>query len=319
MMLTAVGAALGTSATVAIARAAGRADAGLRARLLTAARSWRLPRRARRRLVRALADAAIDVAPETACELALLGVAAATMLTVAVSPGLLPLSLCGAVAAGPMALWALRTRGDRRFVAALPGGLEHIAAALRGGAGIAEALDVVATNRGPLAADLRRVRARAALGLALSESLAVWPEERPLPAVRGVAGALSVATTMGGRAAEALDGLAASLRERLSALAEARALSSQARLSAIVVGGAPLAYLAFSAIADPSSVDVLIGTAVGRVCLIAGLGCEAFAALWMRAILGHEDAGSGGLDGRRRRSRRAAMATDGGSVTAFGR
>jgi len=75
----------------------------------------------------------------------------------------------------------------------------------------------------------------------------------------------------------------------LGALAEARALSSQARLSALVVGGAPVAYLIFSAVVDPSSVDVLLATDAGRVCLVLGLGCEALAALWMRRILGREE------------------------------
>ena len=174
-------------------------------------------------------------------------------------------------------------------MAALPDGLEQVSAALRGGASVPEALDAIAAARGPLASDVRRVRARAALGLGLADALATWPDERPLAPVRAVAGALAVAATIGGRAADALDGLAASLRERLGALAEARALSSQARLSALVVGGAPVAYLIFSAVVDPSSVDVLLATDTGRVCLVLGLACEGLAALWMRRILGREE------------------------------
>jgi tight adherence protein B len=103
--------------------------------------------------------------------------------------------------------------------------------------------------------------------------------------VRAVAGALAVATTVGGRAADALDGLAASLRERLGAAAEARALSSQARLSAMVVGAAPMGYLAFSALVDPSSVSVLLTTATGRVCLAVGVVLDALAVLWMRRVV----------------------------------
>ncbi len=132
---------------------------------------------------------------------------------------------------------------------------------------------------------MRRIRARAALGLGLAGSLATWPEERPVPAVRAAAGALAVAATIGGRAAAALDGLAASLRERLGATAEARSLSAQARLSAVVVGGAPLAYLLFGAIADPGSAEALVSTGPGRVCLVAGLTCEGLAAMWMRRIV----------------------------------
>jgi tight adherence protein B len=224
------------------------------------------------------------VQPETAVEIAGVGIGSSVLLALAVAPGLVPVVAVVALVAGPIGLRLARGRAERQFVAALPGGLEQVAASLRGGAAVGESLGVLGACP-PLASDVRRVQARAALGVGLADALAVWPQERPLAEVRAVAGALAVAATLGGRAADALDGLAASLRERLGALAEARALSAQARLSAVVVGGAPLAYLAFSAVVDPSSVDLLVGTDIGRVCLLLGLGCEALAALWMRGIL----------------------------------
>ena len=113
----------------------------------------------------------------------------------------------------------------------------------------------------------------------------MWPAERDLPDVRAAAGALVVASTMGGRSAAALDGLAASLRDRLGIAAEAQAQSAQARLSAVVVGGAPIAFVVFSAMVDPTAAGLLVGTAAGRVCLALGLGFEVLAALWMRRIL----------------------------------
>jgi tight adherence protein B len=287
--VTAIVAIVGAALTIGLSRVARRVDAGRRARFLRVATGWRLPNAPRAWLERALADAAIEVTPETACELAVVGFAGIVMLTTAVSPSLLPVVAPLALLAGPIVLRAARGRAERRFVAALPDGLEQVSAALRGGASVPEALDVIAAARGPLATDLRRVRARASLGLGLADALATWPDDRPLPPVRAVSGALAVATTIGGRAADALDGLAASLRERLGALAEARALSSQARLSALVVGGAPVAFLVFSAVVDPSSVDVLLATDTGRVCLVVGLGCEALAALWMHRILGRDE------------------------------
>jgi tight adherence protein B len=220
----------------------------------------------------------------------LAGTAGVVVLAFAVAPGLVPLVVPVALLAGPVGLRLARGRAERRFVAALPAGLEQVAAALRGGASVAEALEAIASGNGPLARDVRRVRARTALGLGVADALAAWPSERPLPAVRAAAGALAVAATIGGRAAGALDGLAASLRERLGAVAEARALSAQARLSAFVVGGAPIGYLLFSAAVDPASVDVLVATDLGRVCLVGGLGCEVLAALWMRHILRHGEA-----------------------------
>ena len=148
----------------------------------------------------------------------------------------------------------LRTRAHRRYAAALPLALEQIAAHLRGGGTVGHGVAALAGGDGPLAGDLRRVQARADLGVGLADALAAWPVERGVGDVRAVAGALAVAETLGGRSAHALDGLAASLRDRIGAAAEARSLSAQARLSAVVVGASPLAYLVFSALVDPGSV-----------------------------------------------------------------
>jgi tight adherence protein B len=96
---------------------------------------------------------------------------------------------------------------------------------------------------------------------------------------------LEVAVVAGGPAAPALDGLAAGLRDRHDAAGEVAALSAQARLSAIVVGAAPLVSLALSLLVDPRVAPTLIGTATGRACLLAGMALEGLAGLWMHRIV----------------------------------
>ena len=197
--------------------------------------------------------------------------------------------LAGLVA-GPVALRIASGRADERVVGALPTALDRIAAELRVGGTVPEAirafsLDDGALDDGALAPDLRRVATRMDLGIGLNDALANWRRERPLAGVDAVAGALSVAGSLGGSSAGALEGLAASLRARHAATSEARALSAQARASAVVVGLAPVGYLAFASAADPGSVSVLLDRGVGRVCLVLGLAMEACAALWMRALL----------------------------------
>ena len=284
-MLSLVVGLAGPLGVVALVAAARRAEATERARALTRSARWRLPPAVRRRLAAALVDADVDLEPEPAVELWAGAVALAAVLGVATSPGLAIPAVLLVLAGGPVALVLAQGRARRRFTIELPGGLEQVAAHLRGGGTVAQGLAALAEGGGPLAADLRRVTARAELGLALPEALAVWPVERDLPDVRAATGALVVASSMGGRSAAALDGLAASLRDRLGFVAEAQSQSAQARLSAIVVGGAPLAFVVFTAMVDPTAVELLVGTGVGRVCLVVGLGLEALAALWMRRIL----------------------------------
>jgi tight adherence protein B len=166
--------------------------------------------------------------------------------------------------------------------------LDRVSAGLRAGSTVGESLRELADGSGPLAPDLRRLDARSHLGVGLGDALAQWSRERPLPGVQAVSGALALALSVGGACAIALEGLGESLRTREATLREAHALSAQARLSAIVVGGAPIAYLGFVSLADPGSLDVLLSTNAGRVCLIVGLALEGLAALWMRALLRRE-------------------------------
>jgi tight adherence protein B len=288
--MTVVAAVAGSLTVAALIKAARRTRAAERARELSRARRWRLPTRLRPRLERALADADLALEPEAAVELWAGAIAASGVVAAALSPGLVLPALVLVVVAGPAALWVLGTRARRRYGAALPAALEQIAAHLRGGGTVAHGVNALADGNGPLAPDLRRVRTRADLGVGLADALAAWPAERDLVDVRAVAGALAVAESFGGRSAHALDGLAKSLRDRLAAAAEARSLSAQARLSAIVVGASPLVYLVFSALVDPGSVGQLVGTGAGRVCLVLGLILEATATLWMRRILASAEA-----------------------------
>lgn len=274
----------------ALVLAARRLEAGQPARRLATARRWRVPREIRERMERALHDAAINLEPEAACELWLAGVAACAIVGTALSPVLGMLAGLGALVGGPMTVHLARDRARRQVVAGLPGALEQIAAGLRGGATVNEAIGAVADGGGSLARDLATVRARATLGPGLPGALALWSSERDLVSVGAACGALTVASSVGGPAAAAVDGLAGSLRDRLGAVAEARALSAQARMSAIVVGAAPIAYLAFSAVADPKSLGLLVATGAGRVCLVLGLALEVAGVLLLRSIVRAEQA-----------------------------
>src|SRR5262249_2854444 len=154
----------------------------------------------------------------------------------------------------------------RRITVAVPPTIERVASELRAGGTIATAIAGIGAGDGVLAGDFARVETRVALGASLVDALRAWIRERDAEGVGVAGGALAMCATVGGPGADALDGLAMSLRDRLSVAAEARALSAQARLSAVVVGGTPLLYIAWSALADRGALHALTGTTAGRLC-----------------------------------------------------
>lgn len=287
-MTAIVATTIGSVLVVALIVAARRAEAASRARELHASSRWRVPGRLRPTLAHALASADLHVTPESAVEAWIGGTLAAGLVAMLMIPAMVVPAVAMCTVAGPVGLHLARTRHERHFAVALPAALEQVAAELRGGGSVASAVERIGESSSPVARDLGRVHRRTRLGLSFVDALSAWPEEHDAPGVRAAAGALAVATTMGGRAADAIDGLASSLRHRLDAVAEAQSLSTQARMSAVVVGAAPLGYLVFASLIDARSVTALVTTSVGRVCLVIGLGLEALAALWIRRIVRSE-------------------------------
>jgi tight adherence protein B len=278
----------GGGAVVALARGARRFAVADRLRPATGGRT--LPDALRRPLLRALDDAALHSTPEHAVEVWLLATGIASVVGVGLAPATGVLAALGGLIGGPVALRLGRHRRERLVASAVPDALEQIGSELRAGGTVASALTGIANGDGALAWDVARVETRVRLGAALPAALRSWARERRAVGVEVAAGALSLSATVGGPAADALDGLASSLRDRLSVLAEARALSAQARYSAWVIGLAPVGYLVSTAVVDPHSVGVLVGTGQGRVCAVLGLGLELLGAMWMRAIVRAGDA-----------------------------
>ena len=284
-MHTFVVALIGFPAAALLAHVARRHAVADRVRTEATVAARALPRALRVPLARALDDAAVSSTPEQALEIWLLVSGIVTILGFGLAPVVGLLAGAAGLFGGPIALNRARHGRARAIAAAVPETLEQVGAELRAGGTVSTALAAIARGGGPLAPDATRLETRVRLGASLPDALRTWAVERPVGGIDAAAGALALSSTVGGRAADALDALASSLRDRFAVVAEARALSAQGRYSAWVIGVAPLGYLVCSAVIDPRSVHSLSGTAGGRVCALAGIALELLGAMWMRSII----------------------------------
>jgi tight adherence protein B len=182
--------------------------------------------------------------------------------------------------------WTWRDRGERQSAAAIPDLVEAMARSLRSGASPSTALiEAHAVVAAPLRRDLDPVVAELRGGVPFAEALARWRDRRPRAEVRLAVAALTLGSTGGGDRARGLDGVAATLRERQAIEGELAASSAQARASAGVVALLPLAFAVMGAVGGAGVADTLLGTAVGRVCLVAGLALDAAGTVWMHRIV----------------------------------
>lgn len=246
----------------------------------------------------ALADAAVDVAPGTVwvgwlAALAVIGCGAGLVA----GPAAAALAAMAVGGVPPLVLRSNRGRADSRVEKELPLALESIARSLRSGASVRQAIGETAAGAaargpgpgrargpGPLPTELALVADQAAHGGGLVEALECLAARRPSRGVRLAVAALCLGVDTGGAQARAVDGVAATMRERLAVEAEVRALSSQARMSALVIGLAPLGFGAFAAATDPRTSQFLLHTPMGLALVGAGLVLDGAGWLWMQRL-----------------------------------
>jgi len=164
--------------------------------------------------------------------------------------------------------------------------LDAVGRGLRSGAGVHAAVRSAAPQVGVHASGLAGLVGSLDAGVPLSLALDRWRGDRPAPEVSLAAAVLGFGLATGGSVARAVDGAAATLRERLAIAGETRVLATQARASAVVVGGAPVAFTSLVVLADPRVAGVLFGSWLGAACLVVGAILEVACVAWMRRLVG---------------------------------
>ena len=239
------------------------------------------------RLQEMAAQAGVDMSPSQVwCGLGAVavlgagfGVVQAGVVGASVGAGV---SIAGAV----IALRANRHRRDLVIEAQLPGFLEAIARGLRTGLQLGPAaVEAASSTPPPLRHEVALLAAELGRGLRSADAFDRWARRRPDSGASLAAAAMAFAATAGGARARAIDGVAATLRDRVALEAEVRSLTSQARTSAMLIAALPLGFMLMSASVGDNTAGFLFTTRLGLAMLACGLGLDAIGGLWMRRIV----------------------------------
>lgn len=184
-------------------------------------------------------------------------------------------------------LWRRRTaaRFALRRRQQIPDALERMAAALRTGCSLPQALeDAGRTTEPPFGTELAELARILAAGVPLVVVLDRWTTTYSDRSTRLAATALALATRVGAVPAQAIDGVSSTLRERAALAAERHAQATQARTSAIVLSVAPLGFMALLITTNNAAGEFLFTTPLGWVCLLAGISLDVLGAVWMTRL-----------------------------------
>ena len=197
-----------------------------------------------------------------------------------------PIGAVALVAGAVIALRANRHRRGRMLDAQLPGFLEAIARGLRTGLQLGPAtVEAAASTPAPLRDEIAPLADELQRGLRSADVFDRWARRRPDTGAGLAAAAMAFAATAGGARARAIDGVAATLRDRAALNMEVRSLTSQARVSAMMIAALPAGFMLLSAGVGDHAMGFLFTTRLGFAVLATGLGLDAIGALWMYRIV----------------------------------
>jgi tight adherence protein B len=174
--------------------------------------------------------------------------------------------------------WVLNkmtVRRQQKFLAQLANGIDIIVRGVKSGLPLNECLQVIARESPePLGSEFRDVVEQQRLGVPIAEGLERMSERLPLPEVRFLTIVIGIQQQAGGNLSEALANLASVLRDRQALAMKVKALSAEAKASAMVLASLPPAVMFMVYISSPDYIMPLFTTLPGRFMIALG-------AVWM--------------------------------------
>ena len=167
----------------------------------------------------------------------------------------------------------------------LPETLYLLSASLEAGQGLLQGMNAVARQTAPpTSTEFTRALTEIRLGKSNDEALRAMSDRVQTQEFEWVVLAMNVQSEVGGNLASVLRTLADTIREREQLRRQVRVLSTEGRVSGMVLGALPAVVALFMLATNPSYLGVLVTGAVGRLAIVFSLGLMVVGAVWIRKI-----------------------------------
>ncbi len=180
----------------------------------------------------------------------------------------------------------LRQRERDLYEASVPLALDAMAASLRSGAGLVVAMhDVSSSQVGMSGRDFALMCREIDKGRRVVEALDAWATRRPLRCVRLTAAAMALAVETGGAQAKALDGVAATVRQRLDARTRAKTAATESKASAFALTILPAVISGPVLVLSADARYFMFHTSVGATTFVVGVLLDVIGAFVMAQMI----------------------------------
>lgn len=206
------------------------------------------------------------------------------------SPYLIPLAIAGAFVAGlGVPRWVigfLIKRRQAKFTLGLANAMDVVVRGIKSGLPLNECLGIIARESPePLASEFKEVVEQQRVGVTLAEALDRLVARMPLPEVKFLAIVITIQQQSGGNLSEALGNLAGVLRDRFGLAMKVKALSAEAKASAMVLGSLPPGVVTMLYISSPDYIRPLYETKSGTFFVLTGIVWMVVGILIMRKMI----------------------------------
>ncbi|MGJ3265317.1 MAG: type II secretion system F family protein [Salinarimonas sp.] len=167
--------------------------------------------------------------------------------------------------------WTLTYLTKKRingFISELPNAIDIIVRGIRSGLPLGDCMREIAYNaREPLRSEFRLLMESQSLGVPLSEAILKLAQRVPVPEANFFAIVITIQSKAGGNLSEALGNLSRVLRDRKKMQDKVKAMSTEAKTSAAIIGALPFGVAMITFFTSPDYISLLWSTLLGQIVL----------------------------------------------------
>jgi tight adherence protein B len=238
----------------------------------TAAKKKRLTIRRR------IEQAGLEITPRTYWIMSIVAGVVAAVAALLMTKAWYAIPLAGFAVTFGLPRWVLaflKSRREKAFTREFAPAIDTIVRSVKSGLPVNEALKVVATEmQEPVRNEFKLLNESLKVGVTMEDGLKRMYERMPTPEVNFFAIVMTIQQKSGGNLSEALGNLSGVLRDRKRLQGKIRAMSSEAKAGAFIIGSLPPGVTTLIYVTTPSYIEPLFTVELGNLMLI-GIG------IWM--------------------------------------
>ena len=183
----------------------------------------------------------------------------------------------------------LRRIRFRKFAAEFPNAVDVIVRGVKSGLPLVDCLRIISVEaQEPVRSEFRVILEDQTMGMPMDQAVQRLPDRVPLPEASFFAIVIALQSRTGGSLSETLSNLSKVLRERKKMQAKIRAVSSEAKSSAAIIGSLPIVVAMLLYLTSPDYIILLFTTFLGKIVLAASAFWMGIGVLVMRKMINFE-------------------------------